>query len=92
MFKNIILQHKPFVFLKNSIFTHFLSINGMAGIYIHVPFCTQRCAYCDFYSQTNHTYKDTYVESVVRELGERAGYVRGESIETIYFEIGRAHV
>lgn len=85
MFKNIILQHKPFVFLKNSIFTHFLSINGMAGIYIHVPFCAQRCAYCDFYSQTNHTYKDTYVESVVRELGERAGYVRGESIETIYF-------
>ncbi len=57
----------------------------MAGIYIHVPFCAKRCAYCDFYSQTSHTYQDAYVESVVRELGERAGYVQGESIETIYF-------
>ena len=57
----------------------------MAGIYIHVPFCAKRCAYCDFYSQTSHAYQDAYVESVVRELGERAGYVQGESIETIYF-------
>lgn len=57
----------------------------MAGIYIHVPFCAKRCVYCDFYSQTSHAYQDTYVESVVRELEERAGYVQGESIETIYF-------
>lgn len=57
----------------------------MAGIYIHVPFCEKRCAYCDFYSQTSHAYKDAYVESVVRELEERAGYVQGELIETIYF-------
>ena len=22
----------------------------MAGIYLHIPFCRNKCAYCDFYS------------------------------------------
>ena len=25
----------------------------IAGIYIHIPFCTVKCMYCDFYSNTN---------------------------------------
>lgn len=23
----------------------------MAGVYIHIPFCQRKCAYCDFYSE-----------------------------------------
>lgn len=25
------------------------------GLYIHIPFCTQKCRYCDFYSLTQHS-------------------------------------
>ena len=24
------------------------------GIYIHIPFCAGKCAYCDFYSLAGH--------------------------------------
>ena len=57
---------------------------GMAGIYIHFPFCKRRCAYCDFYSTTEKDH-GPFVEAVAQELAERANYLQGESIKTIYF-------
>ena len=57
----------------------------MAGLYIHVPFCSKRCIYCDFYSQTNLNYKNDYVKAVVYELKLRQHYLEGEPIKTIYF-------
>lgn len=40
----------------------------MAGIYIHVPFCTKRCLYCDFFSTTNLQLRNRYVEAVLTEI------------------------
>lgn len=57
----------------------------MAGIYIHVPFCQSRCAYCDFYSTTLLTHRATYVDTVCRELQRRISELKGEPINTIYF-------
>lgn len=57
----------------------------MAGIYIHVPFCTQRCIYCDFYSQTDMARQADYLRAVRRELEMRADELDGEPVETIYF-------
>ncbi|MDR1601225.1 MAG: radical SAM family heme chaperone HemW [Tannerella sp.] len=57
----------------------------MAGLYIHVPFCTRRCTYCDFFSQTEMNRKPSYIQAVVNELMQRKEYVGGESVETIYF-------
>ena len=57
----------------------------MAGIYIHVPFCQSRCAYCDFYSTTLLTHRTAYVDAVCRELRHRLPELKGESIKTIYF-------
>lgn len=57
----------------------------MAGIYIHVPFCQSRCAYCDFYSTTLLTHREAYVDTVCRELHHRLPELQGEAISTIYF-------
>lgn len=57
----------------------------MAGIYIHVPFCAKRCAYCDFYTQTNHNLINEYVDAVCKEIELRKDYLHNESIKTIYF-------
>lgn len=57
----------------------------MAGLYIHVPFCTKRCLYCDFFSNTEMKYKEPYVAALIREMELRKGYLENEPIETIYF-------
>ena len=57
----------------------------MAGIYIHVPFCQSRCAYCDFYSTTLLSHREAYVDTLCRELEHRLPELKGEPIKTIYF-------
>lgn len=56
----------------------------MAGIYIHIPFCKTRCAYCDFYSTTHEAWKQQYVDAVCKELVQRKDYLKGETVDTIY--------
>ena len=56
----------------------------MAGIYIHIPFCKQRCRYCAFYSSTLYNIKESYVNALCKELVMRKDYTDGETIETIY--------
>ena len=40
----------------------------MLGLYLHVPFCVKKCAYCDFYSLPGRLDSRTaYTEAVLRE-------------------------
>ena len=55
----------------------------MAGIYIHIPFCKQRCLYCAFYSCTKSNIQKQYIEALCKELYSRRTYIK-EDIETIY--------
>ena len=57
----------------------------MAGIYIHVPFCKTRCAYCDFFSTTLHDMKSRYVDALCQELIMRRNYLHDAPIDTLYF-------
>ncbi len=45
----------------------------MAGLYVHVPFCTQRCVYCDFYFTTTRRDEGSYVRAL-RAEAERVGH------------------
>lgn len=56
----------------------------MAGIYLHIPFCKRRCAYCDFYSTTREEWKQRTVDALCRELRSRAGYLGGAPVRTLY--------
>ena len=57
----------------------------MAGLYFHIPFCTYKCLYCDFYSGNQLYLVEDYVDSLVREIELRYDYVDKAVIETIYF-------
>lgn len=57
----------------------------MAGCYIHIPFCAQKCSYCDFHFSTNHSYQDDMVNALCRELELRAPVWEPDVFETIYF-------
>ena len=57
----------------------------MAGIYIHIPFCKQRCNYCAFYSTTLYNIREKYVDALCKEIVMRKEYAACAAIETIYF-------
>ena len=57
----------------------------MAGIYIHIPFCNSKCAYCGFYSIPLQKRKAEFLEALKQEMVSRKDYLHGETVETIYF-------
>ena len=56
-------------------------------IYVHVPFCQSRCAYCDFYSTTGkEELKAQFVEAACREIAARAEELpNAGDVRSIYF-------
>lgn len=58
----------------------------MAGIYLHIPFCKQKCTYCDFHFSTSfEAYRSEMIDCLVKEILSRKGYVQAETINSIYF-------
>lgn len=64
----------------------------MSGCYIHIPFCAQKCSYCDFHFSTNHSYQEKMVEALCAELKIRSGAWKDEQFQTIYFGGGTPSV
>ncbi len=48
----------------------------MASIYIHIPFCNSKCAYCGFYSLPSLKLKDHFLEALKTEIVERKEYLQ----------------
>lgn len=58
----------------------------MAGLYFHIPFCQQRCIYCDFYFVTTNRSHAGFIAALQREIEHYAhDFAEREPIETIYF-------
>lgn len=57
------------------------------GVYVHIPYCLQRCPYCDFstYEWTETIPPDQYVARLLKEIRWRSKYLEGRPLDTIYF-------
>ncbi|HKQ38973.1 MAG TPA: radical SAM family heme chaperone HemW, partial [Verrucomicrobiae bacterium] len=56
-------------------------LQSIRSLYVHVPFCAQKCAYCAFYSEaTQGELIQRYTEALVRELEMVAGEGRPQTI------------
>jgi len=67
-----------------------MTINKGLGLYIHIPFCAQKCRYCDFVS---YPVKDTdahlaYILKVIYEIRARKALLWGNgtapAVDTVY--------
>lgn len=55
------------------------------GIYVHIPFCKQKCYYCDFISfAEKEEWQERYVRALIKEIENFLNKNRDLEIKTIY--------
>ena len=60
--------------------------NRPLGLYLHIPFCKAKCAYCDFYSLAHSEEKmDAYAAALTRHITEVAPQMQNHRVDTVYF-------
>lgn len=56
------------------------------GIYIHIPFCASRCAYCDFCTVSGQdNLMPKYQSALIRNIREYAPQMESNLVDTVYF-------
>ncbi|MDR2576215.1 MAG: radical SAM family heme chaperone HemW [Treponema sp.] len=69
-----------------------------ASLYIHVPFCSQKCDYCDFYSVPitpdtgTQALMDSYVDAVLGDIEDQINLFNVDNIPTVYIGGGTPSV
>lgn len=54
-------------------------------IYIHIPFCKQKCSYCNFHFSTSLNFKDEMLHAMKTELMLRKNELQNQSLKSLYF-------
>lgn len=57
------------------------------GVYFHIPYCIQRCTYCDFatYEKSQIMAPESYTNLVLKEIQQRKSFYAHQALDTIYF-------
>jgi oxygen-independent coproporphyrinogen-3 oxidase len=67
-----------------------------ASLYIHIPFCSSLCDYCDFYSVSiknfNHDYIDTFILALITGIKNQIDFFGVKEIPTVYIGGGTPSV
>jgi oxygen-independent coproporphyrinogen-3 oxidase len=61
------------------------AVSDDLGVYVHVPFCTERCAYCDFAIVAGRDERvPEYLELITEEIEREAARAHGARIATVH--------
>ena len=56
-----------------------------AEIYIHIPFCVQKCAYCDFLSfPAGEEERERYVNALLHEIAASSGELKERPVRSVF--------
>lgn len=61
-------------------------------LYIHIPFCKQKCSYCNFHFSTSLKYKGEMLAAIRREIGLRQHELQHRQLKSLYFGGGTPSV
>lgn len=64
----------------------------MAGVYIHIPFCRNKCNYCNFYSVESINSITNFINALKNEINLQKNYLGQHKIATIYLGGGTPSV
>ena len=60
--------------------------NTNIGLYIHIPFCRQKCLYCDFPSWAGKEGRmQEYVDALTQEIRKRAAEYKDRKVVSVFF-------
>ncbi|MCH7998318.1 MAG: radical SAM family heme chaperone HemW [Chloroflexi bacterium] len=60
--------------------------SGALSLYVHIPFCTLKCSYCDFNSYAGlEELVQPYVSALITEMELWSQYARGRPVPTVFF-------
>lgn len=54
-------------------------------IYIHIPFCKQKCSYCNFHFSTSLNFKDEMLRAMKTEILLRKDELQSKTLKSLYF-------
>lgn len=54
-------------------------------IYIHIPFCKQKCSYCNFHFSTSLNFKDEMLRAMKTEIMLRKDELQKKALKSLYF-------
>lgn len=54
-------------------------------IYIHIPFCKQKCSYCNFHFSTSLRLKDEMILAIKKEISLRNNELQNKTLKSLYF-------
>lgn len=70
-------------------------MNQTLGLYIHIPFCVQKCRYCDFtsYAKSGEDIKNRYIKLLINHIKlasttgptSSAGPLKGRIVDSVFF-------
>ncbi|WP_175620806.1 radical SAM family heme chaperone HemW [Chryseobacterium schmidteae] len=61
-------------------------------IYIHIPFCKQKCSYCNFHFSTSFNFKDEMLDAMKKEIFLRKNELQNKNLKSLYFGGGTPSV